>query len=423
MAGPPGSRPVPASATDAGSGLFSVPGERRIPWSRIYRWFALFFVLYPIVTVFTSPTDLLDAAAALAATAIFLGLVWVGWRLPGNDQRRESWAAAAGVLGIIVISTLLVLHGRHTWLAFFYYASTGASPLLPRERTLALMAFAGIAAGLSTAAVSGDLGESAVQGVSVTVIGLLVFSVNELRRTNRALVEVRHELARLAVADERARIARDLHDTLGHSLSVIALKSELAGRLLPGDPERARAEIGDVERVAREALASVRETVSGYRRPSLQAELDGARRSLAAGDIAADIEASATDLPPAVDAVLAWTVREATTNVLRHSGASRVRIRVDRDDGWVTAGIEDDGRGVPDRRSVPAENGSGSGPHGSGLAGLAERVHALGGSLDAGPLPTGGFRLDVRLPLETPTGAPDGGAIGGGTATPSVGRR
>ncbi|HEY3522690.1 MAG TPA: sensor histidine kinase [Candidatus Limnocylindrales bacterium] len=371
------------------------PGRAR--WPRIYRWFVLFFVLYPLVAVFTSPTDLLDAVAALAATVIFLGLVWVGWRLPGSDPRRESWVATAGVLAIVVISTLLVLHGRHTWLAFFYYASTGASPLLPRERTLALMGLSGIAAGLSTVAVSGDAGEAAVQGVSVTVIGLLVFSVNEMRRTNRALVEVRHELARLAVADERARIARDLHDTLGHSLSLIALKSELAGRLLPDDPERARAEIGDVEQVAREALASVRETVSGFRRPSLGAELDGARRSLAAADIEIDIEAPGVDLPPAVDAVLAWTVREATTNVLRHSGASRVRIRVDRDADWVVAGIEDDGRAASDRRTASPEPG----PVGSGLAGLAERVHALGGGLEAGSLPTGGFRLDVRLPLES----------------------
>ena len=164
----------------------------------------------------------------------------------------------------------------------------------------------------------------------MTIIGVTVFSTAQVRRTNRELVQARHELARLAVADERARIARDLHDTLGQTLSVITLKSELAGRLLPDQPERARSEVQDIERVAREAMASIRETVGGYRRPTLEAELAAARETLAAADITPSIETVDEGLPPIVEAVLAWTVREGITNVVRHSDARHVRIRIDR---------------------------------------------------------------------------------------------
>ena len=140
-------------------------------------------------------------------------------------------------------------------------------------------------AAVGIAAAAGDvardrwrLGTSGVTtGVTVGTISLTLFALAALGRANRELQAARRELADLAVAEERSRIARDLHDTLGHSLSVIALKSELARRVLPDDPARAAAEIGDVERVAREALASVRDTVSGYRQPSLAMELAGAR--------------------------------------------------------------------------------------------------------------------------------------------------
>jgi two-component system sensor histidine kinase DesK len=386
---------VPDQAPDVGGTPYEGrQWDRRPTWPRAYRWVALFFIAYPLVVVFSSQPDPIDAAAALAATAIFLGLIWVGWKVPPNDPRRASWLATGGVLAILAIAVLLVFRGRHEWLAFFYYASCGASPLLPRQRTLGLITISGIAAGLTILAFGGDPGEALVQGMSVSVIGLLIFSVNETRRTNRALLAARHEVARLAVADERARIARDLHDTLGHSLSLIALKSELAGRLLPSDPARSATEIADVERVAREALSSVRETVSGYRTPTLAAELTGAREALATATIEPDIEATPDPLPPAVDAVLAWTVREAITNVVRHSRATKVRIRVSRDGDWASANITDNGQGASDGRDVIHEGG------GMGLAGLSERIAALGGRLEAGSAVGGGFRLDVRLPLD-----------------------
>lgn len=180
---------------------------------------------------------------------------------------------------------------------------------------------------------------------------------------------------------------------LGQSLSLITLKSELAGRLLPDDPIRAQAEVRDIEQVAREAMASVRETVADSRRPTLEAELAAARTALVAADIAPSIEAVADRLPPVVDAVLAWTVREGVTNAVRHSGARRVRIRIGRQGAWAEASITDDGGA--DRRPTNTAVGAGS-----GLTGLSERVAALGGRFEAGPVAGGGFRIDVSLPLE-----------------------
>ena len=191
------------------------------------------------------------------------------------------------------------------------------------------------------------------------------------------------------------RIARDLHDTLGHSLSVITLKSELAGRLLPSQPERARQEIADVERVSREALASVRETVSGYRRPTLDSELAEVRSSLAAAGIELSVERGPVALPPAVESVLAWAVREGSTNILRHSATKRASIFVGRDGASAAAEVEDAG---PLRTQSPSPSDEGGGA-GSGIAGLRERAAARGGAVEAGPTPSGGYRLRVRVPM------------------------
>ena len=163
---------------------------------------------------------------------------------------------------------------------------------------------------------------------------------------NAELVEARDELARSAVAEERLRFARDLHDLLGHSLSLIALKSELAGRLAERDPARARQEMADVEAAARRALAEVRDAVSGYRQVSLAQALAEARSALsAAGHQRCARRARGEPLPAAVDAVLGWVVREATTNVLRHSGAPRGDRRARTDDDGVTLTVSDDGAG------------------------------------------------------------------------------
>jgi two-component system sensor histidine kinase DesK len=234
-----------------------------------------------------------------------------------------------------------------------------------------------------------DPASALVQGLSVSVIGITVFAMAALRRTNADLVATRQELAALAVAEERHRIARDLHDVLGHSLSLIAIKSELAGRLLPGDPERARAEIADVEQVARDSLASVRETVGGYRQPTLERELANAKVVLDAAGIEPTIEHRVGELPEPEDTVLAWVLREAVTNVVRHSAAHHGTIRTTRTGATAALEVVDDGAGPP--TDAPAD--------GSGLAGLRERLERIGGRLEAGHQPSGGFRLVATVPI------------------------
>src|SRR5438309_515445 len=160
------------------------------------------------------------------------------------------------------------------------------------------------------------------------VVGLTAVAGQLLIQANRQLSQAREQIARLAVGEERLRFARDLHDLLGHSLSVIALKSELAGRLIKTTPGLAAHEVEDIEKVARDALRDVREAVAGYRQPTLAAELAGAHEALTAAGIDYRAEDEHMPLPPAIEAVLDWTVREGVTNVMRHSKAKRCEIRI-----------------------------------------------------------------------------------------------
>jgi two-component system sensor histidine kinase DesK len=183
-----------------------------------------------------------------------------------------------------------------------------------------------------------------------------------------------------------------LHDLLGHSLSLIVLKTELTGKLIASSPDRAADEVRDAESVARRALREVRQAVAGYRQPNLREELLGAEEMLEAATIACRIENSAGLLPKPLESILAWAVREGTTNVIRHSRARSCVIRLERTEQTVSAEIRDDGRGCAPGDLVA----------GTGLSGLAERVADFDGAeFEAGPQPeAGGFRLRVRLPLQ-----------------------
>ena len=217
------------------------------------------------------------------------------------------------------------------------------------------------------------------------------------------LRETRAELARMAVANERLRIARDLHDLLGHSLSLITIKAELAGRVIDADPDRAAREIADLEAVARRSLGEVRAAVTSYRQPSLAGELAAARQMLTAAGMDCQVHAPASiDLAPEAEGLLAWTVREGATNVVRHSGARMVTITVTVAAGAVTAEVADDGVGPGLEVSPgPAPGQTGSVTPGSGLAGLAERARSVGAEISAGEGPGGkGFRLLVRVPAD-----------------------
>ena len=196
----------------------------------------------------------------------------------------------------------------------------------------------------------------------------------------RALAEARQENARLAIQEERNRMARDVHDILGHSLTVITVKAELAARLLEVDPERARAEGADLARLARDALADVRQAVVGFREMSLPAELARARAALATAGIEADLPTAVDAVPTRLREVCAWTLREGVTNVIRHSGASTCSVTLDE----TGICVRDDGTG-------PAP-----GTPGTGLLGLAERAAAAGARLRTRGIAPHGFELAVR---------------------------
>ena len=206
---------------------------------------------------------------------------------------------------------------------------------------------------------------------------------------NRELHAARAELAGLAVTEERLRFSRDLHDLLGHSLSVIALKSELARKLVERDPERAAAEMADINAVTRGALADVRAAVQGYRRLTLPEAIDAARLALSTAGIGCELAAPPPELPRETENVLAWAVREAHHQ--RGAPQRRAALRA--------AGRRRRRRGRARGRSTTAAGPAAGGDDGSGLRGLRERVARLRGQLDAGPAPGGGFRLRVRVPV------------------------
>lgn len=235
------------------------------------------------------------------------------------------------------------------------------------------------------------VGEVVLQSVliipAIAIFGVGSMGLRYLLRTLSELRRARVEIAQHAADQERTRIARDLHDLLGHSLSVITLKGEVATRVLPeGAP--GSDEVRDMLGLSREALEQVRQVVSGYRQPTLANELMAARVALQAASIDFEVTQNVGALDRESEAVLGWVIREATTNVIRHSGAKHCSITLGRDDGQLQIEVTNDGWRVPQA------------PAGNGLRGLDERLATLGGKLEASALPTTGFRLRATIPTQ-----------------------
>ena len=208
----------------------------------------------------------------------------------------------------------------------------------------------------------------------------------ERNRMNRKLRKANEEIEQLAKVAERERIARDLHDVLGHTLSVITLKSELAGKLMDRDPDRAGKEIREVEQISRQALSDVRDAIRGYRSKGLAAELAQAKATLeTAGVVVQSDSGSSMQLPALQESVLSLAVREAVTNVVRHARASSCRLRLEQQNGSCRLEIADDGLGF-------------SSVEGNGLRGMRERVEMLGGTLER--TNRSGTTLIITLPLQ-----------------------
>jgi len=392
----------PAGRAPADEGIAS-SGVTFHLW-RLYQHAWLVCLLFPFASLLDEPLPLWRLIAGLLALLVFaVSYTWLMWPHPASQEARARSRSLLAfilfaVLGILTV-VFSLLYGP-AWLWLFIGVSAIAGVLLPMRSAFAAVVLFTLLPLFLTLEMHGGLGGVdvwwlvafllLVRGLGVDMIG-----VARMGSAIRELHAVRRELARLAVIEERERLSRDLHDLLGQTLSMITLKSELARHLVTEDPERCAQELSEIERVARHTLREVREAVTGYRQPNLPSELEGARQLLAAAGIATQIEPLTEALPPALDAALAWAVREGVTNIIRHSRARHCRIHLTQKNGTVEASVLNDGG---ERQHV--ENAA---RPGLGLAGLRERVCALGGELEAGSLWLQGtehFRLSVVLPLQ-----------------------
>ena len=348
---------------------------------------ALLWLAIPIADLSNQdPSGLEIAGAAVGMVAFAIVFLDAAWR-PVTHEDIARVLVRTGLA--LALATTLTLTLVPSFALMFVLAAVGAGIRLPPRLGVPAVLFTTVLAAVSSALGGATDAQVGSWAVTTVAMGILFVAFGRLIVANMELRAARAELAQRAVAEERERFSRDLHDLLGHSLSVIALKAELADRTLPDHPERAEREVRQIQTVAREALAEVRQTVSGYRLPTLEGELAGARMALEAAGIEADLASERIALPPEAEAVLAWTVREGTTNVIRHSNARHASIRILPGLVAASAEVVDDGRG--------ANGGPPDGGH--GLAGLRERAERLGGDVDAGTSAAGGFRLRVSVPV------------------------
>ncbi len=357
-----------------------LPDDPQEGWLR-YAW--LVYALPIPVFASVAAISTRDRALLWAACPLFLALYFGGYWIRG---RRIYWivaALAAMALGLSLITSISAV--------FFVYGAAFLGTHRPRWEAaiaMALQAVVAIGAGL---VLHMDLWYYLSVAAVAPFIGALSVHGRERLIADSRLRLAHGEIERLAQLAERERIARDLHDVLGHTLSIIALKSELAGKLLSADPPSAAREIADIEHVARNGLSQVRAAITGYRSTGLTAEIATARDTLRTASITVEVEAQPLSLGPAEETAFALALREATTNVIRHARAQSCRIRLYARDGTGLLEVEDDGRGTDE-------------PFGNGLTGMRERLVALGGALTHEPACTydpPGTRLLMSLPLRT----------------------
>jgi two-component system sensor histidine kinase DesK len=354
------------------------------------------FAIYPWLFIgANSVTDIVHgharpiwaASALLSVFALLVVLaIWYGFRRGQGDR-------LATVLLIPLGADVFILAGwfGHGMFSLFPLASTACAVVLPWKRpawpvlVIVPLAFAGSFLALAHGSSAGDAFSvwygTVTAGLIISTILRLFASIHELRET-------REELARAAVSEERLRFARDLHDLLGHTLSVMVIKAQAVRKLIPRDVEVAAEQAADIETIGRDALRQVRQAVTGYRGRGLDAELDGARAALRDAGIELRVRHEDVPLQGETGALLGWAVREGVTNVIRHSGADHCEISVTGRDGSAVLSVRDDGCG-------------GSTAKGNGLHGLTERISGADGRLEAGPADGGGYRMTVILPLRT----------------------
>ncbi|MEW2434197.1 histidine kinase [Streptomyces caniferus] len=389
----------------------------------------------------------------LAFNSLYITVIWSSFNPRLRDSRHPLYAL--GLLTAVTFAIALGFGGN--WFLFFpllSLASGTVRALRGKKLALWLITLSGTAGYLAGGHADRPWGSFGI-GYGTFLSGMVTATVLSLFDTIQELNTTRQELARSAVEKERLRFSRDLHDLLGHTLSVVVVKAEAVRRLAPRDLDAALAQAADIEAVGRQALTEIREAVTGYREGSLTTELDRARSALEAAGIEPVVRQAGPPLPPQAGALLGWVVREGVTNAVRHSGATRCEIDVHTDEERVRLTITDDGRGpvssevaaapglpwlrdrVPGRDGEAGGSGArderngtngvnvtddanrpdeargsgrpdapapahGSGPvGGTGLKGLAERLAAAGGTLRSGPDGRRGFRVTAELPVGT----------------------
>lgn len=343
------------------------------------RWFDMVWIIYSVF-FFIDPIQRSTASVWVAfacAYAAFVAL-YIGIIRAASPHMAYLCMAAMGVLGLCYYPFNQSAAGIFVYVVAF-------APFVVESVAGCIAIFAVVAA---ASAAEGFLLH--LSPWSWGFISLFSFAVGagnlfgaQRMRSHQKLNLAQEEIAHLAKVAERERIARDLHDVLGHTLSVVVLKSELAGKLMQQNPERAKIEIGEVEHIARQALAEVREAIRGYRSEGLVAEIDRARTVLDAAGVSLDCSTIPPKLRPAEETVVSLIVREAVTNIVRHAQASHCSIAFKEEEKMKWLVVEDNGRG-------------GIRHEGNGLRGMRERVESLGGRLrfDSGA----GTRLTIEIP-------------------------
>ncbi|MFM6851601.1 MAG: sensor histidine kinase [Terrabacter sp.] len=369
---------VPASGPASAGDPAVNPWER---WSWVIQAVWLVFLIFPLLAVVSEPRPAWQVVLGVALIVVF-GLVYAlgAQHLQRLGRACRPWTGR-GVAYLVVLvactAGLATLIGAGS-LGFLPFVVSFGMFALPIVWSMAVGVVCVVVAALTAIFVDPEEG--------TWVVAIIVFAVGSMTAAIRLMSERGEQYQamsrELALVAERERVARDVHDVLGHSLTVVTVKAELAERLVDLDPQRAKGELAEIQALSRQALAEIRETVGGLRQARLDSELVSARTALAGAGIQAHVPADTAAVDPRHRTVLAWVLREATTNVVRHSDADACWVELDSD----RLTVRDDGRGLGGR------------PEGNGIRGLRERVEAAGGHLSVETGGEGhGTVLEVRL--------------------------
>ncbi len=356
-------------------------------WWKIYpnqdehRWMAVLWLPF-MIWFFVDPIWSKHAGLLLWVGNTLYGLIFI-WLYLYSFSHPEPRKFYAVIAMTVMAAALIPFHNTAVACLLVYAIAAGAfTTSLPR--VLSLMGVELALLGIWVYYLQIPVGFWGSMLLLIVLVGLGNHFGAKAHCAGEKLRRADAEIEHLAKVAERERIARDLHDLLGHTLSLITLKAELARKLVDRDPRQAKQEMLDVEQTSRAALADVREAISGYRGDGLAAELVRARKTLETAGIAVDCEFAELPLAPAQETVLALALREAVTNVVRHAQARECSVRLQRGDNVCTLEIADNGCGA-------------DAPEGNGLRGMRERLEAIGGSLQR--LTRAGTRLIIQLPL------------------------